>query len=231
MTFQLKKLNLSTVRLKNTRGNKMNRKRLISNRIKKYGNKGNINHTLKIFLALAKLRHKNVKDHFERVAILAEEVAKRLKKDEKAAFLGGFLHDVGKIILPDFMFSENFNATQEEYEIIKNHVNYGYYVLRDLHLFTALCAGLHHAVYNSGYGLSRKDIPKELSLETTKKLLEIATIISICDFIDAFTHRKTKIKDGSNKKSLNLKSMLLDKYPNDHLTVETALQANKDLQL
>ena len=58
-----------------------------------------------------------------------------------------------------------------------------------------------------------------------KNVLEISTIISICDFVDAFLNRKTEIKDGSDAgvEKPDLKSMLYKKYPNDHATVDVVL--------
>jgi len=105
----------------------------------------------------------------------------------------------------------------------------GFRALRGLHAFTALCAGLHHNLYKAGYGLTLDDFPKEWSMATIKKVLEISALISICDFIDAFTHRATKILDGS--KGADLRTMLVQKYPDDVGMVELAMMANEDMGL
>jgi len=86
---------------------------------------------------------------------------------------------------------------------------------------------LHHAVYDKGYGLSMGDFPQNLQLRTVKKILEIATIISICDFIEAFTHRKTAPK---NEIILNLRKALEEKYPDDKLAIEKALKGARKLK-
>jgi hypothetical protein len=98
--------------------------------------------------------------------------------------------------------------------------------LQKFHLFVALCAGFHHNLYKAGYGLTVDMFPKEWSPATIKKVLDISTIISICDFVDAFTHRDTKIKDGSDQGQAepDLKDMLYNKYPNDMLIVDTVLK-------
>jgi putative nucleotidyltransferase with HDIG domain len=205
---------------------------IISRKIEKYGVEGNLDHTSKFFLFLANARHNQVKAHSQRVALLSEYTAIELNKDAKAAFFGGLLHDVGKIVLPDKLF-DGHNIDQEEYEEVKTHALFGFEILKEMHLFTALCAGLHHAIYKKGYGLStptlQKFLPKGFSLESLKKILEISTIISICDFVDAYTNRKTEIKDGSDKtaKPPSLVNMLKEKYPNDRLTVDTALEGLK----
>ena len=91
--------------------------------------------------------------------------------DKKAAFFAGLLHDVGKIVLPADLF-DGHNISAEEYARVKEHAIAGFRVLMQFHYFTALCAGLHHALYKKGYGLAIDDFPKEWGLETIKKVLE-----------------------------------------------------------
>jgi len=199
--------------------------KVVLEKIDTYEPRGGLEHTARLFLALSGVNHRQVKGHIERVALLAEAVAVKLQKDAKATFFAGLLHDVGKIILPADLF-DGHNIDAKEYAKVKEHAMGGFEVLKQFHHFTALCAGLHHALYKKGYGLTMDDFPAEWGLETIKKVLEISAIISICDFIDAFTHRKTKIKDGSDKGSPDLREMLREKYPNDHLMIDIALREN-----
>ncbi len=138
------------------------------------------------------------------------------------------MHDIGKITQPHPLF-DGHNISAEEYLEVKKHVLAGFDALKDYYLFTALCAGLHHSVFEKGYGLKADVFPKEWHMGTVKKILEISAIISICDFIDAFLQRKTKIKDGSDKKAPDLKGMLYKKYPEDHKTIDIALKKYKNL--
>lgn len=204
----------------------MKNSELVRKKIKEYDPKGGLDHTALFFLALASVNHNSVKQHVERVALLSEAVALRMQKDTKATFFAGLLHDIGKILLPSELF-EDRDITAEEYERIKTHAIASFEVLKDFHGFTAICAGLHHALYKAGYGLTIDDFPKYFSLAVIKKILEISAIISIVDFIDAYTHRKTKIKDGSDKGGKSLKEMLFAKYPDDKQVVEIALEENK----
>lgn len=199
---------------------------LVLSKIDKYNPKGGLGHTAKLFLALSVVNHGQVKGHIERVALLSEAVAMRMQMDKKAAFFAGLLHDVGKIILPADLF-DGHNISAEEYAKVKEHALAGFKILSQFHYFTALCAGVHHALYKNGYGLTLNDFPKEWGLETVKKVLDISAIISVCDFIDAFTHRKTEIKDGSDAAAPDLRGMLLAKYPNDRLIVDCALGIGK----
>ncbi len=208
----------------------MNINTKILRKISNYQPKGSLGHTAKLILSLSAVNHPQVKNHMERVALLSEETARRQKKDSKAAFFSGLLHDVGKILLPYKLF-DGHNINSEEYSEVKRHAIAAYMAMEDKHLFTALCAGLHHNLYSKGYGLKTSDFPASLSPATIKKILDIAMIISICDFVDVFTHRDTKILDDSDKKSPNLKKMLQKKYPNEFQTVEIVLQINKDLCL
>jgi len=201
----------------------MNLQKKINGRIAKYDAKGSLDHTTKLIMIMASIRHASTLEHMQRVALMAEAVARTLKMDPKAAFFGGLLHDIGKIILPDQLF-DNHNISGREYAEIKTHAINGFRILQDLHHFTALCAGLHHAMYYRGYGLTANDFPQGWSPATIKKVLDISAIISICDFIDAFTHRNTKIKDGSNDNSPNLATTLKKKYPDDHRVIDVALR-------
>lgn len=203
---------------------------IVLRKIDGYKPKGGLDHTAKLFLKLGSINHQQVKKHQERVALLSEEIAIRTGKDPKPAFFGGLSHDNAKYSLPYDLF-EDRNISDEEYQEIKKHAIKGFELLGEFHEFTALCAGLHHAIYKSGYGLTLKDFPPEWDLELVKKVLDISVIISIADFIDAFTHRKTSIKDGSDKNLLSLEQMLKEKYPNDHKTVEVALEVQKELNM
>lgn len=195
--------------------------KIIDSRIEGYNAKGSLGHTAKIYLTLAEVYHASTKAHTQRVALLAEATAKKLKKDVKAAFFAGLLHDFGKILLPSELF-DGHNITPDEYARVKQHAQAGFLALKKLHCFTALCAGLHHALYQAGYGATTEDLPRQWSPSTVKKVLEISTIISICDFVDAYTHRATKILDGSGTEP-SLKEMLYKKYQDDHQTVDVVL--------
>ena len=193
----------------------------VRHRILLYHPGGGLDTSSRLFLHMATVRHPEVRDHCERVALLARSVALKLKKDEKAAFFAGLLHDIGKVLMPSGLF-DGHNITAEEYSVVKEHAYDGFTILKDMHLFTALVCGAHHAMYKAGYGMKQEDFPKEWGLHSIKKVLEVSTIVSICDFIDAYTHRTTTIKDGTV--GAGLKEMLESKYPDDLVLVRTALK-------
>lgn len=73
--------------------------------------------------------------HEQRVAKLAREVGKRLDLDEDRLFslyLGGVLHDVGKIAVPETILTKPGELTEIEWDMIKSHPEVGYdQILKD----------------------------------------------------------------------------------------------------
>lgn len=209
----------------------MNLDTRIKKKIENYDAQGGLDKTAKVLYNLTGINHQQVKEHNARVALLAEAVAKKLKKDPLYSFFAGLLHDTGKITQPHDLF-DGHDISQEEYEEVKKHALAGFVAMKDSHLAVAICAGCHHAMAHGGYGMKIKDFPKELHdvhLGTIFLFLETSLIIAVCDFVDAFTHRKTKIKDGSDDKAPDLKNMLCAKYPNAKLIIDIALKKNKEL--
>lgn len=173
------------------------------------------------YLNLAEIKHPLVRKHCINVGRMARNVASVMNMDDKAAYYAGTLHDIGKICMPYTLFDDH-DITGEEYEQVKLHALYSYKVLRDEYLFTSLVAGMHHAMkHNGGYGLSVKDFPETISAETVLKVLRISTLVSICDFTDAYCCRQTTIK-GEEKKSL--REMLLISYPNETEMIDCVLK-------
>lgn len=209
----------------------MNAERLdyeVQARIERYNPSSNLGYTARLFLALCAVNHKQVLCHCQRVSLIAEVVALRTGQDAKAAFFAGLLHDIGKMLLPFDLF-DGHNISAEEYQLVKQHVLAGFEAMKEFHLFVAFCSGLHHALYSQGYGLQVSDFPESLSPATVRKILNIATIISVCDFADAATHRTTKILDGSDNGSTDLREMLRQKYPDDHPMIDIVLETNSAL--
>lgn len=195
----------------------------VKRKIKAYKPKNGLDKVALFAIALAGINHPTVLEHIERVALTADAVARRTKKDPKAAFLSALLHDVGKLIFRPSLF-DGRNISDEEYAQIKRHAMASYRALKDLYLFTALCAGMHHAVYDKGYGLTAKDFPPWMGPRTIKKILEISTIIAICDDIDAALHRRTTFKGATGSGKMSLEKRLSKKFPDDVTVVKIALE-------
>lgn len=97
--------------------------------------------------------------------------------------LGGFLHDLGKIGIPDAILRKTDRLTDEEYEIIKTHPDVGYRMLSG-HPLALLVneAVLFHHERPDGQGY-----PRRLS---GVQIPDMARIVGICDAFDAMTSHR-----------------------------------------
>ncbi len=94
--------------------------------------------------------------------------------------LGGFLHDLGKIGVPDAILNKPDRLTDEEYDIIKTHPSVGQRLLVD-HPLAELAESAVHGHHERPDG---KGYPRQLSLE---QITLDARIVGICDAFDAMT--------------------------------------------
>ncbi len=105
--------------------------------------------------------------HSERVATYSKDIAKELgmsSKECELIYQAGILHDVGKIITPDSILLKPGKLTEQEYLLIKEHVNAGYKILSQVPMYNELAkiVHAHHEHYDgSGYpkGLKGEEIP------------------------------------------------------------------------
>jgi diguanylate cyclase (GGDEF)-like protein/putative nucleotidyltransferase with HDIG domain len=121
--------------------------------------------------------------HSEDVARYADFLARELGLDHEmrtALHTAGLLHDIGKIGIPDAILRKPGKLTDEEREIVKQHVALGDLILRDLPDIDRIRAGVrhHHERWDGqGYltGLAADEIPL------------IARILAVGDAFSAMT--------------------------------------------
>ncbi|WP_047150479.1 HD-GYP domain-containing protein [Aneurinibacillus tyrosinisolvens] len=95
--------------------------------------------------------------------------------------IGALFHDIGKLMLPEEILNKPDRLTEDEFEIIKKHAEYGFEFLRNqdgISLLSAHCAYQHHERMNgSGYprGLKGDEIHR------------FARVMAVCDVFDALT--------------------------------------------
>ena len=94
--------------------------------------------------------------------------------------IGGFLHDLGKISIPDHILGKKGRLTEEEYEVIKIHPDVGWRMLAGhplAGLAEAAVRAHHETPDGGGYprGLAGDHVPVD------------ARIVGICDAFDAMT--------------------------------------------
>jgi len=121
--------------------------------------------------------------HLWRVSRYAQLLARagRLTPVQVAlAGLGGFLHDLGKIGVPDAILRKPDKLTDGEYDIIKTHPTIGMRMLAAhplAHLVRDAVLLHHERPDGKGYpfGLQRDEIP------------QVARLVGVCDTFDALT--------------------------------------------
>ncbi|MBX7168136.1 MAG: HD-GYP domain-containing protein [Pirellulales bacterium] len=119
--------------------------------------------------------------HSDRVARVAVRLGRELGCDAqtlKTIYLGGLLHDIGKIGISDAVLAKPGKLSPEEYEHIKTHVEIGYNILVDLRKLGQILPIVrhHHEAFDgTGYpdALPAHNIPW------------LARIVALADAFDA----------------------------------------------
>jgi putative two-component system response regulator len=128
-------------------------------------------------------RDKDTGDHCERLARLGVGLGNRLGLDGEqitALRRGGYLHDLGKIGIPDEVLLKPAKLTADEWTVMKRHVEIGVEIcgpLRSLKPVLPLIRHHHERYDGSGYpdGLAGESIPL------------IARVFQVVDVYDALT--------------------------------------------
>lgn len=118
-----------------------------------------------------------------RYAWLLAQAVELSEVDVARISLGGFLHDLGKIGVPDAILRKPERLTEEEYAVIKTHPDIGLRMLagHPLASLVAEAVSKHHERPDGAgypYGLSGEQIPLD------------ARIVGVCDAFDAMTSHR-----------------------------------------
>jgi len=134
-----------------------------------------------------------------RYARLLAEHAKFSDADAARIGLGGFLHDLGKIGIPDAILRKKERLTELEYEVIKTHPDMGTRMLAGHPLADLVkdAIQLHHE-RPDGQGY-----PLRLSGEA---IPEVARIVGVCDAFDAMTSHRPYRQGMPRDKALGILS-------------------------
>ncbi|MFT3785256.1 MAG: HD domain-containing protein [Tepidisphaeraceae bacterium] len=125
--------------------------------------------------------------HSQRVALLAKEITLQARLPEAFAarvYMAGLLHDVGKIGVPEEVLKKPGKLTDDEFGLMKKHVEIGARILRDVKQVGDLIPGVlyHHERYDGrGYphNLAGQAIPL------------MGRILCVADCFDAMTSNRT----------------------------------------
>jgi HD-GYP domain-containing protein (c-di-GMP phosphodiesterase class II) len=124
----------------------------------------------------------STEEHTRRVAMLAVELGERLGLSPtrlRSLAIGGLLHDIGKLSIPESILKKPASLDDDEYAVVKLHPERGRELLNELGGFDETVARLvldhHERLDGSGY-------PRGVDAEE----LDLATrILAVCDVYDA----------------------------------------------
>jgi putative two-component system response regulator len=138
--------------------------------------------------------------HCERLAFISVALGMALRLDRAslmALYRGGFLHDVGKIGIPDAILFKPARLTAEEWIVMRSHTLRGVEICRPvkaLHIVLPLIRSHHERWDGSGYpdGLRRTQIPL------------LARVLQIADIYDALTSPRPYKRAFTVKQALRI---------------------------
>lgn len=185
----------------------------------------NLNDTMRYQLAILDRMDPITKKHSESVANLVCRICEYLGFNWQATIhstMNAYLHDVGKLAVPQEILNKPSKLTDEEYEIIKTHTTKGYEIcMRDIKLRPYADAALYHheALNGTGYpnGVTKKNIPY------------IAQIVRVADEYDAITSKR-QYKTHINI-SDTLKILIKEAQPEEHIKLVALDHLNTDRKL
>ncbi len=128
-------------------------------------------------------RDESTGDHCERLAALSLRLGKRLGLDGPeltALRRGGYLHDIGKLGIPDAVLLKPGRLTADEWKIMRRHVEIGVQIFQPLHTLRPVLPIIRHHHERrdgSGYpdGLKGDEVPY------------LARVFQVVDVFDALT--------------------------------------------
>ncbi len=121
--------------------------------------------------------------HLWRVSRYARLLAEQTGADDATAArigLGGFLHDLGKVGVPDAILRKPERLTDDEYDVIKTHPSIGMRMLAG-HPLASL---VRDAIYSHHERPDGNGYPQGLKSE---QISDMAAMVGICDAFDAMT--------------------------------------------
>ena len=170
--------------------------------------------TLKVLGRVAELKDEETHDHLERVSIIVELIANKLKRNPHySQYLTEFyiedlkaasaLHDIGKIGVNDKILLKEGKLSSEEFEAIKRHTVYGADLLQEAQMKTrnklydlAIDLAKHHHEKWDGTGYPDKLKGRNIPLS--------ARIMSIADVYDALVSRRPYKKAYSEREAYTI---------------------------
>lgn len=162
-----------------------------------------LDHASKVLFSIARTverRDPNTGDHCERLVVLGKafgEYMKLSRLEVRDLVWGGYLHDIGKVGIPDAVLLKTGRLLPDEWQIMQQHVLIGEQICQPLRTMRGVIPIIrhHHERWNgTGYpdGLMGDEIPL------------LAQIFQMIDIYDALTHERPYKPAYTPEESLNL---------------------------
>lgn len=143
-------------------------------------------HTVEVATTLSEMRDPYTAGHEKRVAQIAVGIATELGYDAKrleGLQIAGYLHDIGKIMIPSEILSKPGKLTAAEYTLIKGHAQASYDVLKNVDFpwpIADMVLQHHERIDGTGYPQGLKG----------NAILPEARILAVADVVEAMgSHR------------------------------------------
>ncbi|OLP17798.1 two-component system response regulator [Leptolyngbya sp. 'hensonii'] len=148
-----------------------------------------LDHAEKVLFSIARTiesRDPNTGDHCDRLVMRAKAFGEYLglsRTEVRDLMWGGYLHDIGKVGIPDAVLLKTAGFTPDEWVVMKQHVLIGERICQPLRTMRGVLPIIrhHHERWNgSGYpdGLQGEEIPY------------LAQVFQVIDIYDALTHER-----------------------------------------
>lgn len=188
--------------------------------------KKNYEHTLLSLVNMIDKRDSYTAGHSQRVAKYCKLIAKEMGYSLAECLeveRAGILHDIGKIATPDVVLLKPTSLNTLEYTLIKEHVNVGYEVIKEIPMFSKLADIVrdhHERCDGSGY-------PRGIK---AKEIHPLALVMMVADTFDAMTtNRIYKGRKPVNEALEEIRSLAPWQY--DKIVVEAASRVLKDIKV
>lgn len=181
-----------------------------------------------ILFALAQAveqRDRHTAGHCERLALIAVALGVAMRLDRArvlALYRGGFLHDIGKVGIPDSILFKPGKLTAEEWVVMRSHTTRGEEIcrhMRSLRPVLPLIRHHHERWDGSGYpdGLRGEQIPLE------------ARVLQMADIYDALTSPRPYKPAFTPQKALRIITEETEKGWRDPEIVKLFFRVHRDV--
>jgi HD-GYP domain-containing protein (c-di-GMP phosphodiesterase class II) len=132
--------------------------------------------------------------------------------------VGAFLHDIGKIKIPEYVLNKPGKLNDEEFIIMKTHANHSIDIIKNtpgINKLSLEVAALHHEKINGeGYPFQVKG----------EDISQYGRMIAICDIFDALTANRVYKEGFTHSKAFSILRELAKKNHLDNRLVDQFIQ-------